>query len=183
VVESEQAFDDVERGEVFADDRAHAGQHEHEQRARNTIAPPARPVNDIVAQPVEIGDARTMQPELGRRTQRAGRDAGTERFERTDDEHCDTSRAASEEETARRGVWVDIAPVAIEIYNPSDPKLKAQVKERIDKVKTHNLKLLKRFNAKIAFGSDWYGRTPVNDVLYLQKLDTALESAQDWAID
>jgi imidazolonepropionase-like amidohydrolase len=72
-------------------------------------------------------------------------------------------------ETARRGVWVDIAPVAIDIYN-EDPVVKAKLFERIDEVKIHNLKLLKRFDAKIAFGSDWYGRTPINDVLYIQKL-------------
>jgi imidazolonepropionase-like amidohydrolase len=85
-------------------------------------------------------------------------------------------------ETARRGVWVDIAPVAIEIYNPQDPLLKAQIKERIDAVKVHNLKLLKRFKAKIAFGSDWHGRTPVSDVLYLQKLSvfSNLEMLKIW---
>jgi hypothetical protein len=87
--------------------------------------------------------------------------------------------------TARRGVWVDIAPVAIEIYNPQDPLLKAQIKERIDAVKIHNLKLLKRVKAKIAFGSDWHGRTPVNDVLYLQKLGvfTNLEMLKIWCED
>ena len=88
-------------------------------------------------------------------------------------------------ETARRGVWVDVAPVAIEIYNPQDPVLKARIKGRIDAVKIHNLKLLKRLNAKIAFGSDWHGRTPVNDVLYLQKLDvfSNLEMLKIWCED
>lgn len=89
------------------------------------------------------------------------------------------------EETVRRGVWVDIVPVAIEIYNPQDPQLKAQIKERIDAVKVHNLKLLKQFKAKIAFGSDWFGRTPVNDVLYLQKLGvfSNLELLKIWCED
>jgi imidazolonepropionase-like amidohydrolase len=88
-------------------------------------------------------------------------------------------------ETARRGVWVDIVPVAIEIFNPQDPILKAQIKERIDAVKIHNLKLLKRFNVKIAFGSDWHGRTPVIDVLYLQKLSvfSNLEMLRIWCED
>jgi imidazolonepropionase-like amidohydrolase len=88
-------------------------------------------------------------------------------------------------ESARRRVWVDIAPVAIEIYNPQDPKLKAQVKERIDRVKVHNLKLLKRFKTKIAFGSDWFGRTPVNDVLYIQRLGvfSNLELLKIWCED
>ena len=88
-------------------------------------------------------------------------------------------------ETARRGVWVDIAPVAVEIFNPQDPILKAQVKQRIDAVKIHNLKLLKQFKAKIAFGSDWYGRTPVIDVLYLQKLRvfSNLEILKIWCED
>ena len=88
-------------------------------------------------------------------------------------------------ETARRGVWVDIAPVAIDIYNPEDPALKAQIKERIAAVKTHNLKLLKRFKAKIAFGSDRYGSTPINDVLYIQKLGvfSNLEMLKIWCED
>ncbi len=85
-------------------------------------------------------------------------------------------------ETARRGVWVDIAPVAIENYNPQDLLLKAQAKERRDAVRVHNLRLLKRFKVKIAFGSDQYGRTPVNDVLYLQKLSvfSNLEMLKMW---
>ena len=88
-------------------------------------------------------------------------------------------------ETARRGVWVDIAPVAIENYNPQDLLLKAQAKERREAVRVHNLRLLKRFKVKIAFGSDWYGRTPVNDVLYLQKLGvfSNLEMLKIWCED
>jgi imidazolonepropionase-like amidohydrolase len=92
---------------------------------------------------------------------------------------------ADAKETARRGVWVDISPVAIEIYNPQDPKLKAQTRERIDTIKIHNLSLLKRSKARIAFGSDWYGRTPVVDVLYLQKLRvfSNLELLKIWCED
>jgi len=88
-------------------------------------------------------------------------------------------------ETARREIWVDIAPVAIEIYNPQDPLLKAQTRERIDAVKIRNLKLLKQFNARIAFGSDWFGRTPVGDVLYIQKLGvfSNLEILKIWSED
>jgi imidazolonepropionase-like amidohydrolase len=85
-------------------------------------------------------------------------------------------------ETARHGVWVDIAPVVIENYDLQDSLMKVQAKERIDAVRVHNLRLLKKFKVKIAFGSDWYGRTPVIDVLYLQKLSvfSNLEMLKIW---
>lgn len=88
-------------------------------------------------------------------------------------------------ETVRRGVWVDIAPVVFDIYDVQSPPEKAQIKERRDAVRVHNLSLLKRFNAKIAFGSDRYGSTPVDDVLYLQKLGvfSDLEMLKIWCED
>jgi imidazolonepropionase-like amidohydrolase len=88
-------------------------------------------------------------------------------------------------ETARRGVLVDIAPVAYEFFNPQSPSFKPQVRERTDAVRVRNLKLLKRYKVKIAFGSDRYGSTPVNDVLYLQKLGvfSNLEMLKIWCED
>lgn len=74
------------------------------------------------------------------------------------------------QETARRGVWVDVAPVAFDFFNPRSPSFNAQMKQRTDNVRIRNLKLLKQYRVKLAFGSDRYGRTPVDDVLYLQDL-------------
>jgi len=88
-------------------------------------------------------------------------------------------------ETARRGVWVDVAPVAYEFLDPQSPSFKSEVKERTDTVRIQNLKLLKRYKVKTAFGSDRYGSTPVEDVLYLQKLGvfTNLEMLKIWCED
>lgn len=88
-------------------------------------------------------------------------------------------------ETARRGVWVDVAPVAYEFLDPQSPSLKSEVKARTDAVRIQNLKLLKRYKVKTAFGSDRYGSTPVEDVLYLQKLGvfTNLEMLKIWCED
>jgi len=74
------------------------------------------------------------------------------------------------QETARRGVWVDVAPVAWDFFNPQSPSFNAQIKQRTDNVRIRNLKLLKQYRVKIAFGSDRYGSTPVDDVLYVQRL-------------
>ena len=92
---------------------------------------------------------------------------------------------ADAKETARRGVWVDIAPVVFDYYDVESPSEKSQIKELRDKVRVHNLNLLKRFNVKIAFGSDRYGSTPLDDVLYLQKLGVFnnLEMLKVWCED
>lgn len=88
------------------------------------------------------------------------------------DENDDPQRhlltEADAEETAKRGVWVDIAPVAYDEFNLQNPSYKEQIQKRADAVRVLDLKLLKRYKVKIAFGSDRYGSTPVNDVLYLQ---------------
>ena len=88
-------------------------------------------------------------------------------------------------ETAKRGVWVDIAPVAYDEFNPQNPSYKEQIQKRTDAVRVQDLKLLKRYKVKIAFGSDRYGSTPVNDVLYLQKLGvfSNLEMLKIWCED
>ncbi len=92
---------------------------------------------------------------------------------------------ADVKETAKRGVWVDIAPVAYEFLDPQSPSFKPEVKQRTDTVRVRNLKLLKRYKVKIAFGSDRYGSTPVADVLYLQKLGvfSNLEMLKIWCED
>lgn len=88
-------------------------------------------------------------------------------------------------ETAKRGVWVDIAPVAYEQFDPQNKSYTEQIQKRTDAVRVQNLKILKRYKVKIAFGSDRYGSTPVNDVLYIQKLGvfTNLEMLKIWCED
>ena len=85
-------------------------------------------------------------------------------------------------ETARRGVWVAIAPVAYDMFNPEKRSYDAQLTRRTDAVRVHNLKLLLRHRAQLVFGSDRYGSTPVDDVLYLHKLAvfSNLELLKTW---
>ena len=77
---------------------------------------------------------------------------------------------ADARETARRGVWVIVAPVAYDMFNPQSRSYDAQLTKRTDAVRVHNLKLLSKHEARIALGSDRYGQTPVDDVMYLQRL-------------
>lgn len=102
-----------------------------------------------------------------------------------DDPHKYELTEEDAKETAKRGVWVDIAPVAYEFLDSQSPSFKPEVAKRTDNVRVRNLKLLKRYKVKIAFGSDRYGSTPVNDVLYLQKLGvfSNLEMLKIWCED
>ena len=88
-------------------------------------------------------------------------------------------------ETSRRGVSVDIAPVADDTFNPNSKYFNAQITKRTDAVRVSNLTVLKQNKVKIAFGSDRYGSTPLNDVLYLQKLGvfSNLEMLKIWCED
>lgn len=93
---------------------------------------------------------------------------------------------ADARETARRGIWVDVAPVAVPLhYGPPDPAREAEIKARRDALRVHNLGLLKRFKVKLAFGSDRYGSTDLDDVLHLQKLGvfSNLEILKIWCED
>jgi imidazolonepropionase-like amidohydrolase len=81
-------------------------------------------------------------------------------------------------ETVGKGVWVIPAP----IYNEGvDPKIRAKT----DIGLKANFSLLKKYHAKLAFGSDRYGSTPLDDVFYLQKLGvfSNLEILKIWAED
>ncbi len=81
-------------------------------------------------------------------------------------------------ETVRKGVWVIPAP----IYNGYiEPKVRA----RTDIGLKANFNLLKKYRAKIAFGSDRYGSTPIDDVFYLRTLGvfSNLELLKIWAED
>jgi imidazolonepropionase-like amidohydrolase len=93
-----------------------------------------------------------------------------------DDEKDELKTLTDEDarETARRGIWVVLAPIALE-YNPAQ-------RARIDRLLKLNIELLKKYNVKIAFGSDRYGRTPLDDVLHLQTLGvfTNLEMLRIW---
>lgn len=88
-------------------------------------------------------------------------------------------------ETAKHGIWVDIAPVAYDEFDPQNKSYTEQIQKRTDAVRVQNLKILKRYKVKIAFGSDRYGSTPVNDVLYVQKLGvfSNLEMLKIWCED
>ncbi len=79
-------------------------------------------------------------------------------------------------ETARRKIWVIPAPIAYGSW------MEKAVREKTDEVLRHNLRLLRAAKARIAFGSDRYGNTPLDDVLYLSKLDvfTNLEMLKIW---
>src|SRR5450432_2493080 len=63
---------DTKPGKIFADHHAEIGKQENQQGARDTVLPPAAPVDYIVAQRLEIRHARTSQPHLHRRTDRPG---------------------------------------------------------------------------------------------------------------
>ena len=79
-------------------------------------------------------------------------------------------------ETARRKIWVIPAPIAYGSW------MEKAVREKTDEVLRHNLRLLRAAKARIAFGSDRYGNTPLDDVLYLSKLGvfTNLEMLKIW---
>jgi imidazolonepropionase-like amidohydrolase len=89
------------------------------------------------------------------------------------------------QETARRGVWVIPAPVAYDDFDPQNKAYNPQIQQRTDAVRQRNLKLMKKHRVKIAFGSDRYGRTPVDDVVSLQKLGvfTNAEMLKIWCED
>lgn len=70
---------------------------------------------------------------------------------------------AEAKETAKRKIWVVPAPV---FYGQIEPAVRAKTDEALK----HNLKLLKKHKVNLALGSDRYGSTPLDDVLYLQKL-------------
>jgi imidazolonepropionase-like amidohydrolase len=82
-------------------------------------------------------------------------------------------------ETARRKIWVVLAPVVHGSW------LEKAARDKTDTVLKHNLTLLKTAKARIAFGSDRYGSTPIDDVLYLSTLGvfSNLEMLKIWAED
>jgi imidazolonepropionase-like amidohydrolase len=83
------------------------------------------------------------------------------------------------EETAHRKIWVIPAPIFYGSW------MEVTAREKTDKVLKHNLSLLRTAAAPIAFGSDRYGSTPVDDVLYLSKLRvfSNLEMLKIWVED
>ena len=85
-------------------------------------------------------------------------------------------------ETAKRHVTVIISPVAYDSFNPQSRSYDAALTSRTDAVRVHNLTLLRKYKASIAFGSDRYGSTPVDDVLYLSRLGiySNLEMLKIW---
>ncbi len=88
-------------------------------------------------------------------------------------------------ELVRRQVTIVPAPVASGWFDPNSADYNQNVQARTDKVRLQNLRLLKKLRAKLAFGSDRYGSTPVNDVFYLQQLGvfSNLELLKIWVED
>jgi imidazolonepropionase-like amidohydrolase len=81
-------------------------------------------------------------------------------------------------ETVKRKVWIIPAPV---FYGEID----AKSREKTDIGLKSNFTLLKKHKAKIAFGSDRYGNTPLDDVFHIQKLGvfSNLEILKIWTED
>jgi len=82
-------------------------------------------------------------------------------------------------ETARRKVWVIPTPNLPQSFND------AATLRRVEEVAKHNLGLLKKHRARIAFGADAYGSTPVEYLLYIAGLGvfTNLELLNIWCED
>lgn len=78
-------------------------------------------------------------------------------------------------EAARRKLWVIPAPIATSGH--------VNIQEKRDNILKQNLSLLKKYRVPIAFGSDRFGSTPLEDVLYLNKLGTFnnLEMLKIWS--
>ena len=93
------------------------------------------------------------------------------------DKHKLTKKEARE--TARRKIWVIPAPIAYGSW------MEKAVREKTDVVLKHNLNLLKTAKVRLAFGSDRYGSTPLDDVLYLSTLGvfSNLEMLKIWTED
>lgn len=79
-------------------------------------------------------------------------------------------------ETAKRKVWVIPTPNLPQSFD--DPA----VLQRVEAVAKHNLALLKKHRARIAFGADAYMQTPLEYVLYLSRLGvfSNLEMLKIW---
>lgn len=81
--------------------------------------------------------------------------------------------------TVKGNVWVIPTPNLPESFEDK------MLLERVEKVGKHNLRLLKKHRARIAFGADAYMATPVEYVLYIGRLDvfTNLEMLKIWCED
>ena len=102
-----------------------------------------------------------------------------------DDPHKYELTELDARQTAKRGVAVIVAPVSYDTFNPQSRLYDPEVTLRTDAVRVRNLSLLQKHKVHLAFGSDRYGSTPVDDVLYLQKLGvfSNLELLKIWCED
>jgi imidazolonepropionase-like amidohydrolase len=82
-------------------------------------------------------------------------------------------------ETVKRKVWVIPTPNLPESFEDKTHL------EKVEKVGKHNLGLLRRHRARIAFGADAYMATPVEYVLYVSRLGvfSNLEMLKIWCED
>ena len=67
------------------------------------------------------------------------------------------------QDAARRGLWIIPAP----LFNQTTSE---KERKKTDAVLLNNFRLLKKYWVKIAFGSDRYGSTPLDDVFYVANL-------------
>jgi imidazolonepropionase-like amidohydrolase len=81
-------------------------------------------------------------------------------------------------ETVKQKVWVIPAPI---FFGEIDTKSR----EKTDMGLKSNFALLKKYKAKIAFGSDRYGSTPLKDVFHIKSLGvfSNLEMLKIWSED
>lgn len=79
-------------------------------------------------------------------------------------------------ESVKRKIWVIPAPVFNQYMSP-------EIRQKTDEGLIKNLSLLKKHKVNIAFGSDRYGSTPVDDVIHLHKLGvfSNLEMLKIWS--
>jgi imidazolonepropionase-like amidohydrolase len=82
-------------------------------------------------------------------------------------------------ETAKRRTWVIPTP------NLPDSFEDKALLRRVEEVGKYNLGLLKRYNARVAFGADAYMATPVEYVIYIGSLGvfSNLEMLKIWSED
>lgn len=82
-------------------------------------------------------------------------------------------------ETARRRTWVVPTPNLPQSFKD------AGTLGRVEAVAKHNLTLLKKHRARVAFGADAFGSTPVEYVLYISRLGVFnnLEMLKIWCED
>lgn len=94
----------MKTGDIFPGDGSETDQEKIQQHPRHPVFPPAPPVADVVAQGIEVGDARPAQGRFDHRADRAGGDARPEGLQwRGDKGRHHAERMAAGHDGAGRG--------------------------------------------------------------------------------